>query len=324
MTLPQRISKSAFSLFVSVFLLNVAFTQPAKGQSAKLVANPKTLTFGSVQSGSTATLSVTVTNEKGQNVKISSDSITGASFSMQGLTVPLTLTPGQSYTFTIAFSPQSAASVRGSFKALNAKNSTLVAISLSGTGTAAGVLSLSPASATFGNVNVGSASSTTGTLSASGASVVVTSVSSSSGEFALSGISFPATIAPGKSASYTVTFKPQSSGAASGALAFVSNASDSVSESLTGTGVAVAPPPPATYTVNLGWDASTSSVAGYNVYRGSISGGPYSKLNSTLNSGTTYADSSVAASSTYYYVTTAVNSNGQESTYSNQVQVVVP
>jgi fibronectin type 3 domain-containing protein len=65
-------------------------------------------------------------------------------------------------------------------------------------------------------------------------------------------------------------------------------------------------------------------VSGYNFYRGSKSGGPYTKLNSSLTSGTSYIDGSVAASTTYYYVTTAVNSSGQESSYSNQVQVAIP
>lgn len=325
MTLPHQISKSAFCVLVNVLLVSVTLAAPAMAAQVTkpLIANPTSLAFGNVQSGSTATLSVTVTNQKTQNVKISTDSVTGSGFALEGLTVPLTISPGQSYTFQIAFSPQSAGAVSGSFKAFNMRDNTLVTIPLKGTGTVTGTLSLSPASAAFGNVNVGSTSSTTGTLSASGASVTVASASSNSSEFVVSGMSFPTTLAAGQSASYTVTFKPQTSGAASAMLAFASNASDSVSESLSGTGVAVTTPPTA-YTVDLSWNASSSSVAGYNIYRGNISGGPYAKLNSALNSGTTYADSTVAPSSTYYYVTTAVNSNGQESTYSNQVQVVVP
>jgi fibronectin type 3 domain-containing protein len=78
------------------------------------------------------------------------------------------------------------------------------------------------------------------------------------------------------------------------------------------------------YTVDLSWNASTSKVNGYNIYRGSKSGGPYAKINSSLDAGTTYTDKNVATSTTYYYVTTAVNSSGQESSYSNQVQVIVP
>jgi fibronectin type 3 domain-containing protein len=115
-----------------------------------------------------------------------------------------------------------------------------------------------------------------------------------------------------------VSFTPQSSGTASATLSFASNASNAA-ESLTGTGVSVVQ-----HTVSLNWTPSTSQVNGYNVYRGSTAGGPYARLNSSPDANTAYSDASVASAHTYYYVTTAVNSSGQESTYSNQVQVSVP
>jgi fibronectin type 3 domain-containing protein len=64
-------------------------------------------------------------------------------------------------------------------------------------------------------------------------------------------------------------------------------------------------------------------VDGYNLYRGTVSGGPYTRLNSTLNTTMSATDTTVVAG-TYYYVTTAVNAAGTESAYSNQVQAVVP
>jgi fibronectin type 3 domain-containing protein len=70
--------------------------------------------------------------------------------------------------------------------------------------------------------------------------------------------------------------------------------------------------------------ASTSTgIVGYNVYRGTVSGGPYAKLTS-LDTGVTFSDSAVSAGQTYYYVVTAVDSTGTESLYSNQAQAVVP
>ena len=74
----------------------------------------------------------------------------------------------------------------------------------------------------------------------------------------------------------------------------------------------------ATYTVHLTWQASTSDVVGYNIYRGTTSGGPYVKINATLVIPLTYTDSSVTSSTIYYYVTTAVDPTGIESAYSNQ------
>jgi fibronectin type 3 domain-containing protein len=37
-----------------------------------------------------------------------------------------------------------------------------------------------------------------------------------------------------------------------------------------------------------------------------------------------YSDSTVQSGKTYYYVTTAVDSSGAESSYSSQVQAVIP
>jgi fibronectin type 3 domain-containing protein len=82
--------------------------------------------------------------------------------------------------------------------------------------------------------------------------------------------------------------------------------------------------PPPQHSVALSWNASTSTVAGYNVYCGAISGGPYTRVNSTLDTTTAYTDTSVTGGQTYYYVVTAVDVTGGESAYSNQVQAVIP
>jgi fibronectin type 3 domain-containing protein len=88
---------------------------------------------------------------------------------------------------------------------------------------------------------------------------------------------------------------------------------------LTGSGTAAI-----THSVSLSWDASTSTVAGYNIYRGTVSGGPYSKINSSADANTSYTDSSVQSGTTYYYVTTSVDNSGDESVNSNQVSAAIP
>jgi fibronectin type 3 domain-containing protein len=76
--------------------------------------------------------------------------------------------------------------------------------------------------------------------------------------------------------------------------------------------------------VDLSWNASTSPVSGYNAYRSMTSGGPYTKLNSSLISGTTYADFRVQHGYTYYYVTSSVDSQGRESAFSNEASATMP
>jgi fibronectin type 3 domain-containing protein len=100
----------------------------------------------------------------------------------------------------------------------------------------------------------------------------------------------------------------------------VSNASGSPATiALSGTGAQTS-----SHTVALSWQASTSVVSGYNVYRSTSSGSGYVKINSSLLGGLAYTDSNLQSTTTYYYVTTAVDSSGNESTYSNQASAVIP
>jgi hypothetical protein len=78
------------------------------------------------------------------------------------------------------------------------------------------------------------------------------------------------------------------------------------------------------HSVALSWTASTSTVAGYNVYRTTISGAQYTLVNSSLVTVLTYTDTAVQSGTTYYYVTTAVDASGNESVYSNQVSAPIP
>lgn len=144
--------------------------------------------------------------------------------------------------------------------------------------------------------------------------------------FTLGGISLPLTIPAGQSVPFSVTFSPTVTGAASATLTFTSNAQPSTTtEAVTGSGTAAS-----THDVSLSWTASTSgNISGYNVYRSpySTACGSFSKINSLLNTGTLYTDSTVASGAAYCYATTAVNTSNLESGYSNivsNVQIPTP
>jgi fibronectin type 3 domain-containing protein len=65
---------------------------------------------------------------------------------------------------------------------------------------------------------------------------------------------------------------------------------------------------------------------GYNVYRGTTSGGESSTpLNSAPINGTSFTDANVTAGAKYYYTVTAVASNGSaQSSASSQSSATVP
>ena len=293
----------------------------AGASAGYLTPSPSVISFGSVPTGTTQKQSVTINNSGGSSVTVSQAAATGAGFAVSGLSSPVTLASGQSLSLTVAFTPAAAGTSSGTLVvASNASDSSLpIAISGTGTSATAGQLTASPGSLSFGNVSVGSSSSQNGALSAIGSSVTVSSVSSNNSQFAIGGISLPITIPAGQSVPFNVTFSPLVTGTVSGSISIVSNASTSaIAEAVSGSGQAVQ------HTVSLSWGPSSSSVSGYNIYRGTVSGGPYAKVNASVDAATTYADSTVQSGQTYYYVTTAVNSSGMESTYSNQVVAQVP
>jgi hypothetical protein len=68
--------------------------------------------------------------------------------------------------------------------------------------------------------------------------------------------------------------------------------------------------------VTLSWTAVDGATA-YNIKRSTTAGGPYTTI-ATNVSGTSYVDNTVTNGTTYYYVVTTVDSNGNESANSNE------
>ena len=316
---PTSAGNATGSIALASNASNAALSIPLSGSgvtAGSLAANPSSVSFGSVQVGSTQTKSEVITNSGGSSITISNMSLTGTGFSTNGFTAPVTLNAGQSVTFSILFTPQSAGSLSGNL-AFTAGNTNLN-IALSGSGSSPGQLSVTPTTVSFGSLTVGQSSNQNATVTANGGGVTISGAASNNGEFKLGGLSLPVTLNAGQSATFTVTFTPQASGASSGSLSFTSNATNSpTAEAVSGTGVA-----PVQHTASLAWAASTSTVTGYNVYRGVQTGGPYAQIGSA--NGTNYADGTVQSGTTYFYVVTAVDSAGHESVFSNQVQAVVP
>ncbi len=295
--------------------VNLGATGIAQGQ---LSAQPSSLSLPAVGIGQTSTGSLSLNNSESQSVTVSQIVISGTGFAFTSApTLPLVITAGGSSNLGVSFTPGAAGPATGSITVTSDAFDTTLNIGLSGDGLGNNDLGVSPPTLAFGSVQVNTSKQLTGTLTSGGASIIVSSANWSGPGYSVSGISFPVTINPGQSVPFTVTFAPGSAGAASGSVSFVSNASNSPTmQTFTGTGTL----PP---TVALTW-TDGGQVSGYNVYRGTTSGGPYpNKLNSALVPQTNFTDTTVQSGTTYYYVTTAVN-NGQESAYSNPASASVP
>ena len=237
---------------------------------------------------------------------------------LTGLDILPTRASGDGSLFSELFAPRSGDGV-GSISFVSSRAKPVLASGQRRMKPDDGVLSVEPATMDFGTVPLGLDENQIGTLIASDSDVTVSSATINSPQFTLSGLSLPFIIPAGGRQEYTVTFTPQTVGAAAATLTFVTDGNSLATQGLIGMGGQPS------HMVDLSWNASTSQdVIGYNVYRSTVSGGPYARINSVLDPSTFYADVFVSNGATYYYVSTAVDSSGQESVYSNEVQAVIP
>ena len=292
------------------------------GVQAGLTVTPASVSFGNVTVGVPNSQTIQLTNSGTGVLTISQVSAAGPGYSTSAPTLPLSLNPNQSTTFNVKFAPASAGSASGSVSIVSNAPNSPAAIGLSGSGVASTqALSFSTNNLSFGSVNTGASATQSVTVTNKGnANVVISSISEAGAGFGLSGAGTPATLTPAQSLIFSVLFSPTAAGNATGTVTVTSNASGSPATiSLSGRGAQTS-----SHTVALAWQASTSTVSGYNVYRSTASGSGYVKLNSSLVGGLTYTDSNLQSATAYYYVTTAVDSSGNESVYSNQATAAIP
>jgi hypothetical protein len=302
---------------------NAVIPVSGSGVQAALNVTPTSATFGNVSVGTSVSQTIQLSNTGTAALTVSQLSVTGSGYSTGSVTLPITINPGQSSTFNIQYLPTAAGSATGSVNIVSSALNSPATITLSGSGVAATqTISLSTTNISFGNVTTGTASAHGVTVTNTGnASVKISQIGlSGSAGFSLTGAAVPVTLSASQSLTFNVVFNPSTAGSAAGGVTLTSNATGSPSTiSLSGTGVQ-----PATHSVTLGWTASTSTVSGYNVYRSTVSGTGYTKISGGLVGSTAYTDSNVQSGTTYFYVTTAVDNNGNESDNSNEASALVP
>jgi hypothetical protein len=256
--------------------------------------------------------------------------------------VNFTATPQTNPTYSISGTLSPAAGGNGATVTLSGAASASTTANSSGnytfTGLNNGVYAVTPSRAGY-TFTPTSQSATVNGANVTGVNFTATQVAQT---FSISG-----TISPGAGGSgATVTLSGAASGSttanSSGVYSFTALANGSYTVTPNNTGYAFTPlnqsvtvnganvsavnftATPPQHSAVLSWTASTSTVSGYNVYRGTVNVGPYTLINLSLVTGLSYTDTTVQSRVTYYYVTRAVDSSGVESIDSNQVTAVIP
>ena len=295
--------------------------------------SPTSLAFGNVSIGTTSTAqTATLSNSGNAAMSITSLALTGSNASdfAQTNTCGSSVAAGSNCTISVMFTPSVSGTEAASLSIADNASGSPQTVNLSGTGTGA-VASLAPGSLAFLNQPVDMTStaqsvtlSNTGNAALSITSLALTGTNAS--DFDESN-TCGSSLAAGANCTIVVMFTPSVAGTEAASLSIADNSSGSPQTvSLSGAG---------THDVILSWTASTTSgVVGYNVYRGTASGGESTTpLNSspvaagcTSTTTCTYTDATtVVAGTTYYYTVTAVASNDvTQSADSNEVSAAVP
>ena len=293
------------------------------GVLGRLSATPASAGLGAVVIGETNSQTIRLSNTGNSSVTISRVNISGSSFKIAGLNMPTVIASGRSATFNAVFTPTAPGTVTGLVSLISDAPNSPLTIPVSGSGLArTSRLEANPSGLIFGTVNVDSTSSLSVTLTNRGnTDVTISKLAASGAGFSEGGVAAGTILGPNQSTTLRVAFAPVSAGSVHGDVAITNNATTSpLTISLSGNAVK-----PIAHSVALAWNASNSSgVVGYHVYRGTASGGPYTKLTPSAISETRYTDTSVEAGRTYYYVVTSVDSDGLESSHSNQASAIVP
>jgi hypothetical protein len=293
---------------------------PSSTGQAQLAASPSSASFANVATGSSSSQTIALLNSGTADATISNATVTGAGFSISGLTMPVKVAAGSSATFNVVFAPSSAGPASGSVTVMSdAPNSPLTITATASAVTPTTGLSSSAASLDFGDVLLGSTNSLGATLTNVGnTNVTISSVSVTGAGFTAAGVASNTTLAPGQTANLNASFSPSAAGAVSGLITVNCNCASPVVIALAGNGAQ-----PSAHSVALNWDPSTADVVGYYVYR-ALADGTYSKVNSAPDVNTQYTDTNLLSGQTYTYAITAVDADNVESDYSDPVVVVIP
>ncbi len=233
-----------------------SFSCPAAGANGKvlvigalLTPSPPSVAFGNQRVGtSSAPQQVTVTNSGGAALTVTSITTT-APYSVSIPTLPSTLDPGESLTFTATFSPTATGNANGSVSIVSNDPASPTTVVLTGTGTLPQLSSTPPPGSTiaFGNRRVGSTTNLNLVINNTGTATLNVANFATTGPFSSNGAG--SAIAPGGTKTVVVSFTPTAAGNANGTLTFSTDDPNNptASYTLTGTGIepviAVTPSP---------------------------------------------------------------------------------
>lgn len=326
--------RSIGSFVAAAFLLAVAslfsgctsYAPHSATGGAILSLSATSFDFKSVVIGKSASQTLHIANTGTAPLTLDSITLKSSEFSLTGPSVPRTILPAQKVDYRLTFEPNVAGNAAASIQIASNASISPAAVSLAGVAEKVfAAVQVTPSSLNFGNQQLQSTATQNVSLKNTGdINITISGITVAGAGFGYSSLSPGSTITPNQSVTFQIWFKPQTSGSASGHVSILSSSlSTPASISVSGSGVTSGTnsTPPVQHRVELSWGPSTTTVNGYRVYRDDGSG--FMPLTSVI-ADLIYTDATVVSGNTYHYAVTAVDSAGDESSFSNQATAVIP
>jgi hypothetical protein len=303
--------------------VNISLTGAGlSAQNPILTASATNVNMGTqIPYGQSISQVITLSSSGTSPVTISGLNVVGSLFGVSGISLPLTLNPGQTTPLTLLFNAPTTAGGPYTGILTISSNAPAVTVNMSASTVAPlnPVLTVDSSTINFGQVIEGQKSTQTVNLSAAGGAVTISGLNSAGSLFTLSGINVPTTINAGQTIPLNVTFSPSGSSNYTSVITITNNSSSgNLVVNAAGQGLS--------HRVQLNWNAPASSsdpIVGYNVYRATGTSTAFSQIAGDV-SDTSYLDTSVIGGTNYVYYVTSLDAAGLESSPSNSTSATVP
>ncbi len=197
------------------------FNLSGEGTGPKIALSQGSIDFGSVKTGSSKSISITVTNIGSSNMTLSTISTLSSQFTRTYTgTLPATIAPNGVFTVSVIFAPTVAGTLNSSFSiSTDASNGTVQTINVQGTGTAS-VVNISPNLIAFGATAPGTTNNMNMSVTNNGtADVQILRFNTPSAPFSIaSPPATPYTLAAGSTLNVVIDFTPVTAGAFSSSI----------------------------------------------------------------------------------------------------------
>ena len=190
---------------------------------ALIVVTPQ-LDFGTVVVGRSKTLSAVILNRTAFGVRVTDATIGSPEFQIVAPALPVSIRPGQSVSFQIQYTPQSAGSATATAAVATTAPQNSVTFALTAQAVMAGTLTPARRASALASTAVGQSTTKPEVFTNTGStSVTVSQLTVTDADFQISGVTLPFTLDAGKSQSFNVVYSPKAAGTSTGSIAVNSN-----------------------------------------------------------------------------------------------------